>query len=321
MRRKCFTLVELLVVIGIIAVLMGVLLPTLNTVKRTATRVVCGSNLSGIGKAVMLYANDHEGDYPVAGCAGVKWSPNGELTEWDNQKNGQWGKCPAGVDVTITTSLYLLIKYEDVTPSQFMCKGDTGVKEFKFSDSTSYPTGVDDITDLWDFGNSTDCGNIWPGQRNSYAYHHPYQNTTTNSSFPLGSYSDPACPILADRNPYFDKNADSYIDGKKGGGGSLEEAPQWLSAKYYDPAKTGNAACHQREGQNVLFNDTHVGFEKTPNIGITKDNIWKCWATAPPPEPVARDKELGLVPFTYSLNGQGAPFSERDAYLVSETNR
>ncbi len=67
MRKKCFTLVELLVVIGIIAVLMSILLPALSAVKRTAHRVVCGSNLSGIGKAMILYANEYGGEYPRAG--------------------------------------------------------------------------------------------------------------------------------------------------------------------------------------------------------------------------------------------------------------
>ena len=77
MRRKCFTLVELLVVIGIIAVLMGILLPALSAVKRTAQRVVCGSNLAGIGKAMLLYANEYGGDYPRAGGPGSTWGTTG----------------------------------------------------------------------------------------------------------------------------------------------------------------------------------------------------------------------------------------------------
>ena len=67
MRKKGFTLVELLVVIAIIALLMGILMPALARVRQIAYRMVCGTNLSGIGKAVLLYANDNEEEFPKAG--------------------------------------------------------------------------------------------------------------------------------------------------------------------------------------------------------------------------------------------------------------
>jgi len=57
MERKGFTLVELLVVIAIIALLMGILMPALARVRQVAFRMVCGTNLSGIGKAMLIYAN------------------------------------------------------------------------------------------------------------------------------------------------------------------------------------------------------------------------------------------------------------------------
>ena len=316
MRRKCFTLVELLVVIGIIAVLMGILLPALSAVRRTAQRVVCGSNLSGLGKAMLLYANDHGGDFPRAGGAGSTWIADGEIYDWTSQTGGQYGTTPP-TEVTITSSLYLLIKYADVTPAQFVCKGDAGTKEFKLSDAKNLPAEVDDITDVWDFGYHTDTV-LYPGQYNSYAYHDPY--TLTGRSFPLGSYSNPASPVMADRNPYLDRNAASYIDKKT----ATANRPYWEMSPtpphYADPDKTGNAAAHQREGQNVLFNDSHAGFVKYPNVGISNDNIWKCWTSTTPPA-TAQLRELGASPYTaLTTDGDGAPWSEEDAYLVSEKN-
>ncbi|MEM1012936.1 MAG: prepilin-type N-terminal cleavage/methylation domain-containing protein [Planctomycetota bacterium] len=62
--RKAFTLVELLVVIGIIALLLGILLPTLGSARRSGELAVCGSNLRQLHAAVVLYANDHAGRAP-----------------------------------------------------------------------------------------------------------------------------------------------------------------------------------------------------------------------------------------------------------------
>jgi prepilin-type processing-associated H-X9-DG protein/prepilin-type N-terminal cleavage/methylation domain-containing protein len=77
MRRKCvgmesvgirgFTLVELLVVIGIIAVLIGILLPALNKARKQARLIQCMSNLHQWGIGIQNYANQQNGLLPTDG--------------------------------------------------------------------------------------------------------------------------------------------------------------------------------------------------------------------------------------------------------------
>lgn len=62
--RRGFTLVELLVVIGIIAVLLAILLPSLSKARESAFRVQCASNMRTIGQLLYLYAHDNGGTLP-----------------------------------------------------------------------------------------------------------------------------------------------------------------------------------------------------------------------------------------------------------------
>lgn len=81
MKRHAFTLVELLVVIGIIALLVSILLPSLTRARENANRAKCLSNLRNMQMAHLMYANDNQGRMIQAGLShggahaaeGVAW--------------------------------------------------------------------------------------------------------------------------------------------------------------------------------------------------------------------------------------------------------
>lgn len=81
-RPSGFTLVELLVVIGIISLLISILLPSLKRARQAAERVQCMSNLRQLALGVQLYCDDNHGFFPNskgydAGnpASGVQWYP------------------------------------------------------------------------------------------------------------------------------------------------------------------------------------------------------------------------------------------------------
>jgi len=274
-KKKAFTLVELLVVIAIIALLMGILMPALAKVRALAYRMLCGTNLSNIGKSMLVYSNDNQDGYPMAGGKKPNWGTTGYITNYHGTSDVQaYGINPQGVAyVTVSSTLYMLIRTGSINAKQFICKGDMGSQVLKLSDlpnSSIAPGGIRlEEDDLWDFGNK-------PGLRCSYSMHLPYIAYSADPvsgqpfSYPISAMSPGTSPLCADRNPWLDDNAYAYLS-------DTTNWPTYTNSEFKDPEKKMNAAAHQRDGQNVLYNDGHVNFENKPVVGISEDNIWKAW--------------------------------------------
>lgn len=67
-----FTLIELLVVVSIIALLVAILLPSLNSARKSSQAAVCTAHLNGAGKAMQLWAVDNNGKFPGPNTSGKK---------------------------------------------------------------------------------------------------------------------------------------------------------------------------------------------------------------------------------------------------------
>ncbi len=91
--RRAFTLVELLVVIGIIALLISILLPTLNRARGSATSIKCASNLRSVGQGLAIYANTYGGQLPFGYWDGTAPGTGGynadAASDWTLLVNGE----------------------------------------------------------------------------------------------------------------------------------------------------------------------------------------------------------------------------------------
>jgi prepilin-type N-terminal cleavage/methylation domain-containing protein len=74
MKKKGFTLIELMIVIAIIAILAAILVPNFLRARAQGQFTACQSNMKNIGTALEMYSVDHQGEYPAdltAGTAGA----------------------------------------------------------------------------------------------------------------------------------------------------------------------------------------------------------------------------------------------------------
>jgi prepilin-type N-terminal cleavage/methylation domain-containing protein len=335
MKKKGFTLVELLVVIAIIAMLLAILMPALGKVRALAHRLMCGTNLGGIGKAMAVYANDYQESYPVTtggnATTPLRWNYVNSAEFWDKDTTATPFDWTTVATATTSSSLYLLVKYSDVSTNQFVCKAGS-YKKFELSttagnQNTPSVATIKDVTQCWDFGRAmgNTANSKGPWNYCGYAYQMPYTPTGANMIKKQMSVTSPAgVALMADASPWYKDGhfvpAVAPTTAAVGTGPYVAlTAAEWgltASGKSTERIRLANSTNHSQEGQNVLFGDSHVSFENQSNVGITQDNIYTYWANYQSNTNADLTQVQGGTTPT-SLGAAVGSYNEDDSFLVN----
>src|SRR2546426_2603741 len=124
-RRAAFTLIELLTVIGIIAVLAALLFPVFATARGKAREITCVSNLRQIGLAIKMYSQDYDEVYPWAVDPTDKYTP------------AIWAPFPQfQAEIPFMPFMHEVLQPYIKSQELFHCPGDTG---YNVEDFTGFP--------------------------------------------------------------------------------------------------------------------------------------------------------------------------------------
>lgn len=164
-NRRAFSLVELLVVIGIIAVLMAILLPALNAARRQANIVTCASNIRQIALAAVAFGQEHNNHMPLAGELRATPGPGVGVNVFANALNDPYRRRyayarntdlgPTYVIMPITAALAPYMGVKDL-PIDDWSKVDQALNENRFrrrfmcpaTNSLNAPRATNDPNDL-----------------------------------------------------------------------------------------------------------------------------------------------------------------------------
>lgn len=227
-RISAFTLVELLVVIGVIALLISILLPALNRARRMGEQVKCLSNLRQIGNMYALYAANYRGALPPVNSQS-SYTPlavNNKAYGMPHVLGPYWGK-PEWATLTPGSPYWSVFNFGAIKAefrrSIFVCQ----VYDRQVDDCEAYKSGYGESQFLY-------TGKVWTG----------YQRFGMPRR--LAQVDKPAETIWV---------ADCWRDWNLGGGGAASVTNRKIDGRRHN------------NGANLLFVDGHAHWYPNGYLG------------------------------------------------------
>lgn len=256
LRRRGFSLVELLVLLSILVILLSIFVPFLLRASETDRRVRCTDNLRVIQQALKAYATANGNNLPR-----VTYEPSRGPTGYVAYTGaGSPDPFTRGSNVRandVTASLWLLVRAGLAPPARFVCPSSDGQPDPMLQGTRE--------AQPHERSNFTGAGHL------SYSYASPFTAATgyrLNTDLLKFDFA-----VLGDKNP------------GTGGGDAANGPPYDATALALARANSNN---HGRAGQNVLYADGHVQFQPTPYGGVgegaVRDNIYTALSTTPLPD-------------------------------------